>query len=80
MHEIVILDIRDYNVEAHHQQSDIRIPHAYLKRFINEIPNQKLHVIANDRLELNLGLRFLLSKGYRVSSYQISNCPCKDIR
>lgn len=37
----------------------------------------KINVIANDRLELNLGLRYLRSKGYQVASYYISNCPCR---
>lgn len=73
----VVLDLRDYNIDVNHNQSDFRVPYAYLKRFIQEIPYQQLHVIANDRLELNLGVRYLKSKGYRVVSYQLSNCPCK---
>lgn len=73
----VVLDIRDYNIDANHNQSEMRIPYAYFKRFIQEVPNEKLHVIANDRLELNLGIRYLLSKGYHVASYQITNCPCR---
>ncbi|GGA72070.1 hypothetical protein GCM10008025_14860 [Ornithinibacillus halotolerans] len=76
----VVLDIRDYNIDVNQSQnrSDMRIPYAYLKRFIQEIPHQKIHVIANDRLELNLGLRYLRSKGYQVASYQLSNCPCRE--
>lgn len=74
----VVLDIRDYNIDVNHDQSDMHIPYAYLKRFIQEIPRQKLHVIAYDRLELNLGLRYLKSRGYQVASYQINNCPCRD--
>jgi hypothetical protein len=72
----VVVDIRDYNIGVNNNQSDIRIPYAYLKRYIREIPMQKLHVIANDRLELNLGIRLLRSKGYQVDSYHIVNCPC----
>lgn len=72
----VVLDIRDYNIDVNHIKSDMRIPYAYLKRFNGEIPNEKLHVIANDRLELNLGVRYLVSKGYHVASYQLSSCPC----
>jgi hypothetical protein len=74
----VVLDIRDYNIDTNQNQSDLRIPYAYLRRFIEEVPNQRLHVIANDRLELNLGLRYLLKKGYQIASYQINNCPCTD--
>ncbi|WP_052345908.1 hypothetical protein [Paucisalibacillus sp. EB02] len=75
---IIVLDIRDYNIDVNQDQSNLRIPYAYLKRFIQVIPNQNIHVIANDRLELNLGVRYLLAKGYQVASYQISNCPCRD--
>ncbi|WP_010096380.1 hypothetical protein [Ornithinibacillus scapharcae] len=74
----VVLDIRDYNIDVNQTPSDVRIPYAYLKRFMQEIPNQQLHVIASDRLELNLGVRYLVSKGYNVASYYISNCPCRD--
>ena len=74
----LVLDIRDYNIDVHNKLSDMRIPYAYLKRYSNEIPKQTLHVIANDQLELNLGLRFLRSRGYQVESYQIGNCPCKE--
>ena len=73
----VIVDLRDYNIDPKDDQSDMRIPYAYLKRSIQEIPKQQLHVIANDRLELHLGVRYLISKGYQVASYQISNCPCR---
>ncbi|MCH1624409.1 sulfurtransferase [Fredinandcohnia sp. SECRCQ15] len=77
MSNTVVLDIREYNIDVNHNESDLRIPFSYLKRFNQEIPNEKLHVIANDHLELNLGIRFLLSKGYHIASYQISNCPCR---
>lgn len=73
-----VLDIRDYNIDVNHKQSDMRLPFAYLKRFIKEIPKDKVHVIAGDRVELNLGLRYLMGKGYRVVSYQIINYPCKE--
>lgn len=73
----VVLDIRDYNVDANHIKSDVHIPYAYLKRFIQEIPKRQLHVIADDRLELNLGARFLMNKGFQIASYQFRNSPCK---
>lgn len=74
----VVLDIRDYNMDTNQDQTSMHIPYAYLKRFVVEIPHQTVHVIATDRLELNLGLRFLRSRGYKVVSYQISNCPCRE--
>lgn len=39
------------------------------------IPNEKWHIIATDRLELNLGVRFLLKKGlkfYQLWDYELS--------
>lgn len=74
----VVLDIRDYTIDDNQNLSDMRIPYAYLRRFIQEVPNKKIHVIANDRLELNLGVRYLLKKGYHVASYQLNDCPCTD--
>lgn len=73
----VVLDIRDYNEVGNNPDNEFQIPYAYLKRFKEEIPSDELlHVVARDRLELNLGLRYLLSKGYQVMSYEINNCPC----
>lgn len=66
----LVIDIRDYNIDADHQ-SDMRIPHAYLKRFIQEIPKQQLHVVANDRLETQF--RSKISNEQRISSSQLSN-------
>ncbi|MFC3886265.1 sulfurtransferase [Bacillus songklensis] len=72
-----ILDIRDYNEAARDLHSDsVNIPYAYLKRFYTEIPQGKIHVIAANKLELNLGLRFLMRKGFNVASYELKECPC----
>jgi hypothetical protein len=73
----VVLDLREFNENGEVSDKAIRLPYSYLKRFKHEIPNQKLHVVAIDRLELNLGLRFLLKNGYKVSSYEIFDCPCR---
>jgi rhodanese-related sulfurtransferase len=74
---IVVLDIRDYN-EASSKPvlHSINIPYAYLKRHYKEIPNRTIHVIASDRLERNLGLRFLTRKGFHVKSYYLMDSPC----
>ena len=72
-----IVDIREYhesNLDS--MNGRIHIPYAYLKRFYNEIPKTQLHVIASDRLELNLGVRFLQRKGFNIVSYELMNCPC----
>jgi hypothetical protein len=67
-----ILDIRDYNEREKDSASvSINIPYAYLKRYSEEIPRTKLHVVAADQLELNLGVRDLKAKGFEVSSYSL---------
>lgn len=77
-HNTIKLDIRNFNETGNYLPSDtLNIPYAYLRRFNNEISRGNIHVIASDRLELNLGLRFLISKGFNVTSYEIPDCPCK---
>jgi rhodanese-related sulfurtransferase len=74
---IVVLDIRDYNeASSKPVPHSLNIPYAYLKRYYKEIPQQTIHVIASDRLERNLGLRFLIHKGFRVKSYFLMESPC----
>ncbi|KIL49240.1 sulfurtransferase [Jeotgalibacillus soli] len=74
---ITILDLRDYNETADGSSSDsLNIPYAYLKRFHQEIPHKKIHAIASDKVELNLSLRFLASKGFEVNSFSLTNCLC----
>jgi len=70
-----ILDIRAYNARQDNLNSDsiINIPYSYLERYNNEIPLSNIHVIASDKLERNLGIRFLLGKGIKVKSYEILN-------
>ncbi|KRD99857.1 sulfurtransferase [Bacillus sp. Root239] len=70
-----VVDIRHY-----HEVRDsigIVIPYAYLKRFYSEIPQGSVHLIAEDRVELNLGVRFLRKKGFEVRSYELAACKCK---
>ncbi|PLT32451.1 sulfurtransferase [Bacillus sp. V5-8f] len=74
--DTTILDIRDYNNKANDiKRESLNIPYAYLRRFNSEITPGKIHVIASNRLELNLGIRFLKRKGFNVTSYEISNGP-----
>src|SRR4051794_34254973 len=76
----IILDIRDYHLSGsseNHSIETLNIPYSYLKRYIKGITHHKIHLIASDQVELNLGLRFLLRKGFDVSSYEIMDCPCK---
>jgi hypothetical protein len=70
--DLTVVDIRDYNNKAINMNCDsVDIPYAYLRRFYNEISPGKIHVIASDRLELNLGIRFLRKKGFQVVSYEM---------
>src|SRR5690606_2023414 len=76
--DIVILDLRDYNEKGTLKKNGaMQIPYDYLRRYYSEIRNQPLHVIASNRLDLNLGVRFLLRKGYHVSSFEFLGCACK---
>lgn len=77
--DMIILDIRDYNTN-HLISSDLHIPVAYLKRFYKEIPDQPVHIIAENTLDRNVGVRFLQKKGVFVKSYSLTTCDCKKNR
>lgn len=69
----MIIDIRDYrDAENEGYKQYMNIPYAYLKRNYREIPPVSIHVIATDRLELNLGLRYLKAKGFEMASYSLT--------
>ncbi|RFU66047.1 sulfurtransferase [Peribacillus glennii] len=77
--DTILLDIRDYNdSRSDSDKISMNIPYAYLRRFKSEIADGNIHVIAADKLELNLGLRFLMRKGFNITSYEIIDCPCKE--
>lgn len=77
--DITVLDIRNYNETTYDSSIQIlNIPYAYLKRFYLEIPKGKIHIIAADRVELNLGIRFLRKRGFTIQSYELASCPCKN--
>ncbi|MFS8604239.1 sulfurtransferase [Priestia megaterium] len=69
-----IVDIRHYHEV--HDSKGLVMPYAYLKRFYSEIPQGSVHVIAEDRVELNLGVRFLRKKDFQVRSYELAACKC----
>ncbi|HYK73955.1 MAG TPA: hypothetical protein VEV44_12665 [Pseudoneobacillus sp.] len=73
-----ILDVRDYNQSYKDSRKEtIHIPIAYLKRYVKEIPNTKLHIIAANELEKNLSIRFLRGKGYQIIGYTLMECNCR---
>jgi len=68
----VIIDIRDYNIaDKNPFKGSINIPVAYIERYHEEIPRDKVHLIVNDELEKNIGVRMLRKKGIRVTSYSV---------
>ncbi|UFU00414.1 sulfurtransferase [Radiobacillus kanasensis] len=74
----VMVDIRDYNVASNDMiNGSISIPLAYLKRYHHEIPREEVHVIASDKIERNLGVRVLRSKGFKVTGYTLTECGCQ---
>lgn len=82
INSLTILDLRDYNEKTNHYPiaNSFHIPFAYLKRHVYEIPDKPIHVIASDEVGKNLGIRFLRSRGFKVKSYSMADCPCKERR
>lgn len=76
--DVKIIDVRDYN-ESYKDKSkeSIHIPIAYLKRYVKEIPNSKLHIIASNPLEKNISVRFLRKQGYQIIGYTLKDCDCR---
>ncbi len=74
----VIVDFRDYNnlSDSFVFQDAIFIPIPYLKRYYHEIPSKYVHVIASNKLEINIGIRFLQKHGFHVTGYSLAECSC----
>ncbi|MGE8205960.1 hypothetical protein ACQKP0_15520 [Heyndrickxia sp. NPDC080065] len=70
--KINVIDIRDYNISYNNPiDGSINIPVAYLKRFINEIPNNDVHIVVSNLLERNVGVRLLRQFEFNVMGYTI---------
>lgn len=68
----VIVDIRDYNIsDKNPLEGSINIPVAYIERYHEEIPRDKVHLVVHDELEKNIGVRMLRKKGIQVISYSV---------
>ena len=68
-----IVDLRDYNsVCGNKSEEALHIPIAYIKRQYQEIPNKHVHIIVDNELEKNIGIRLLRRKGVRVVSYTMN--------
>jgi len=76
---LLLLDLRDYN-ESNGSifGQALHIPVAYLKRHARDIPPKPLHIIVQDDIEKNVGIRLLRRYGYEVKSYSIAACDCQE--
>ena len=75
---MVVVDLRDYNMaDKKPSRNAIHIPIAYIDRHYQEIPSKEVHVIAQNQVEKNMGVRLLRKRGFNVMSYTMSNCSCK---
>lgn len=76
---LLLLDLRDYN-ESNGSifGQALHIPVAYLKRHVRHIPRKPLHIIAQDAIEKNVGIRLLRCYGYEVKSYSVTACDCQE--
>lgn len=71
--DAVFVDLRDYQDSAKNPVNGaINIPCGYLKRYIKEIPNRHIVIIASNELEKNFGARLLKKYGYNVKGYTIT--------
>ncbi|WP_243290941.1 hypothetical protein [Bacillus sp. FJAT-47783] len=69
-----IVDIRDYNDAFKSPvHGAINVPVAYFNRYFSKIPQSDLVVVASNRLEKNIGIRFLRKKGFKVVGYTMIN-------
>jgi len=69
-----ILDVRDYNISSKTPvKGAIMIPTAYLNRYMKEIPDKEVHLVASSEMEKNVGARMLHKKGIKVTGYTVIN-------
>ncbi|MBE4909462.1 hypothetical protein IMZ08_15530 [Bacillus luteolus] len=67
----VLVDVRDYNESSKDQiHESINIPIAYLDRYFREVPeNKDIIIVASNKLERNMSIRFFRKSGYKVVGY-----------
>lgn len=77
--DLLLVDLRDYNESNGSIFSQaLHVPVAYLKRHARDIPPKPLHIIVQDDIEKNVGIRLLRRYGYEVKSYSITACDCQE--
>lgn len=71
--DAVLVDLRDYQESANNPVNGaINIPCGYLKRYIKEIPDEHIVIIASNEVEKNFGARLLKKYGFNVKGYTIT--------
>lgn len=71
--DAVFVDLRDYQDSANNPFiGAINIPCGYLKRYMKEIPDQQIVIIASNEVEKNFGARLLKKYGFNVKGYTIT--------
>jgi rhodanese-related sulfurtransferase len=71
--DAIFVDLRDYQDAAKNPvYGAINIPCGYLKRYMNEIPNEQIIIIASSQVEKNFGARLLIKYGFNIKGYTIT--------
>ncbi|WP_330948712.1 hypothetical protein [Virgibacillus sp. MG-45] len=70
--DITIVDTRDYQVSSNQKiEKAVCIPLPYLNRHCYDIPDKKVFLVSESKLEKNLSARILRRKGMRVIGYHL---------
>ncbi|WP_052144537.1 rhodanese-like domain-containing protein [Halalkalibacter okhensis] len=68
--ETVLLDVRDYDMASKDPvEGSVHLPFAYIKRYVHKIEKKEIVLIVSDQLSLNLSVRFLKRKGFKITGY-----------
>ena len=71
---VTLLDVRDY-IEASNNPvpNSVNIPYAYLKRYYQEVKSKNVVLIVSDPLLLNVSVRYLRNKHFKVIGYYLKD-------
>jgi hypothetical protein len=75
---IKMVDVRDY-IQSYKDSipGSANIPVMYLKRNYRELSHMQVFVVASNRLEKNISIRFLRKKDINVVGYRLTSCKCE---
>jgi hypothetical protein len=75
---IKMVDVRDYTQSYKDPiPGSTNIPVMYLNRNYRELSRMQVLVVASNRLEKNISIRFLRKKDINVVGYRLTRCKCK---